>query len=869
MLQIQEYCGKPMPDREFNPDVSLERPRINALLKKALESPVVTVIAPEGYGKTHSVNSFLKTCNVTTVWIQLSERDNLVSRSWENFAGAISFHNKKTGTLLEEIGFPETNRQFDRYRALISKTIILQKKYVIVLDDFHKINNQSILRLLSRITAVPFSNTTIMLISRNDPEINTVSLLSKGILTRISIEDLRFSEQEIGDYFQMQDLPMTAEELAQICRDTEGWPLALNTIAADSKAGKPGEALYSPGQMKTRFFKMIEDNYFFGIEKELRKFLIKLSLIEQWPHELLEELAQDKKTAGGMERINPLIHYDAYVHGYRIHRLFLEFLREKQSELSAEEIREVYIQTAQWCAANKLRMDAAINYKNAKDYRGLIALIYSFPRILPNETAAFFLEIVERLILDKKDGDGPFLFLRYAIRPKLLLSMGRYEEASAVSRGAITKFEGLAQSSVNSRILCANYIVLGTIAVFTCRFTRNYNIAPWFEKADFYYSRHPFPLEGPVTQGSITSYVCQVAYPAEKGAFEKAIQGFAPVIPYAAHTLNGFLYDVDALAHCEFAYFKGDLPEAENFARRAVFRAREKNQYEIENRGLFFLLRISLHTGNLSEIQELFRQLDAQLEAGDYLNRYIFYDVTTGWFYAQTGNTGKAALWLKNDFEKSELNDLFHCFEIMVKAKCSFAEKRYDAVLKTLENQGDKNWLESFLLGKLEKTALRAAALYHLGEKDAALHELAAAYEMAFPNSLDMPFIEMGEDMRRLAGAALNSKNCAIPPTWLETIRNRASAYGKKLFLIAEAFRRTAPDEKGQAPPVILFRREKAVLRSLSLGLTREKIAAEENVSLNAVKEIIKNLYTKLGALNRADAIRIATALGFLKNSSH
>ncbi|GHV52413.1 helix-turn-helix transcriptional regulator [Spirochaetia bacterium] len=864
-----------MAAREFDSGASLERKRINVILEKALKSPMVTVTAPEGYGKTHAVIAFLKKRNVTAIWSQLSERDNMVSRSWENFSGAIGFHDKKLGALIAEIGFPETNRQFDRYRALISKTIIPRKKYVIVLDDFHLINNEQILHLLNRAMVVPFSNATIMLISRIEPEINTVALLSRGLLTRITTEDLRFSEQEIADYFQMQDLPMTAEELAQIYRDTEGWPLSLNTIAADSKARKPGEALYSPEQMKMKFFKTIEDSYFSGMEKELQKFLIKLSLIEHWPHELLEKLAQDKKTTGnsdviaGMEKINSLIQYDAYIHGYRIHRLFLEFLLKKQRELSAEEIREVYIQAAQWCVANKLRMDAAINYENAKDYRGLIALIYSFPRILPNETAAFFLKIVERLMLDKKDGDGPFLFLRYAIRPKLLLSMGRYEEASTISRGAITKFEGLAQNPVNSRILCANYVVLGTIAVFTCRFTRNYNIAPLFEKADFYYRRHPFPLDGPVTQSNITSYVCQVAYPAEKGVFEKAIQGFAPVIPYAAHTLNGFLYDVDVLARCEFAYFKGDLPEAENFARQAVFRAREKNQHEIENRGLFFLLRISIHRGNLSEIQELFRQLEAQLEADEYLNRYIFYDVTTGWFYAQTGNTGKAALWLKNDFEKSELNDLFHCFEIMVKAKCSFAEKRCAAALKTLENQGDENWLESFLLGKLEKTTLRAAALYHLGEKDAALHELAAAYEMAHPNSLDMPFIEMGEDMRLLAGAALNSKNCPIPPTWLERIRNRASAYGKKLFLIAKEFRRPAPEGDTQPQPIILSRREKAVLRSLSRGLTREKIAGEENLSLNAVKEIIKNLYTKLGALNRADAIRIATALGFLKNFSH
>jgi LuxR family maltose regulon positive regulatory protein len=65
----------------------------------------------------------------------------------------------------------------------------------------------------------------------------------------------------------------------------------------------------------------------------------------------------------------------------------------------------------------------------------------------------------------------------------------------------------------------------------------------------------------------------------------------------------------------------------------------------------------------------------------------------------------------------------------------------------------------------------------------------------------------------------------------------------------------------------ILLRRETAVLRALSQGFTRDDIARREGISLNAVKEIIKNLYHKLGAVNRADAIRIALASGLLKNS--
>jgi LuxR family maltose regulon positive regulatory protein len=54
------------------------------------------------------------------------------------------------------------------------------------------------------------------------------------------------------------------------------------------------------------------------------------------------------------------------------------------------------------------------------------------------------------------------------------------------------------------------------------------------------------------------------------------------------------------------------------------------------------------------------------------------------------------------------------------------------------------------------------------------------------------------------------------------------------------------------------------VLTGLSQGLTREEIAGLSAISVNTVKSTIRSIYNKLGAVNRADAIRIATALGLV-----
>jgi LuxR family maltose regulon positive regulatory protein len=58
--------------------------------------------------------------------------------------------------------------------------------------------------------------------------------------------------------------------------------------------------------------------------------------------------------------------------------------------------------------------------------------------------------------------------------------------------------------------------------------------------------------------------------------------------------------------------------------------------------------------------------------------------------------------------------------------------------------------------------------------------------------------------------------------------------------------------------------RETEVLKGLAQGLTREEIAGDIGLSLGSVKKVITGIYAKLGALNRADAIRIAGSAGLI-----
>jgi LuxR family maltose regulon positive regulatory protein len=317
------------------------------------------------------------------------------------------------------------------------------------------------------------------------------------------------------------------------------------------------------------------------------------------------------------------------------------------------------------------------------------------------------------------------------------------------------------------------------------------------------------------------------------------------------------------LSAAETAYYKNDLKNAETLASQAAEKARGQEQFQVENRALFFLLRLGIHKGDGDAVRDVLRQLEKQVENKEFLNGYTLYDIVTGWFFAQIGKRDQIAHWLKSDLEKSELNSLMYGMENMVKAKFHMAEKRYPLVLAFLENRENINGLEDFLLGKLELKVMQGVCLYHVGQKDQSVRALEEAYEISISEGLDMPFIEMGKDMRVLAGMALKIPGCAIPKPWLEKLRRQSSAYAKKLALVAES---VGSFEKGNVIQIAkLSRREGEVLRDLAQGFTREEIAATCYISINTVKGIIKNIYSKLGAVNRADAVRIATAWGLLR----
>jgi LuxR family maltose regulon positive regulatory protein len=387
-----------------------------------------------------------------------------------------------------------------------------------------------------------------------------------------------------------------------------------------------------------------------------------------------------------------------------------------------------------------------------------------------------------------------------------------------------------------------------------------YDFYEKFEKADYYYQLSPCPVFGPITHVNLDAWISKVGT-TRKGAMEEYIDAVSKSIPHTVNVLNGLLYGMDDLARGELYFYKGDFKNAIKFLNQARNKAQERNQHEIRNRALFYLMRIGVAQGNYEEIQKLFKNLEAQLEISEYHSRFITFDIVSGWYLSIMRQPQLIASWILGDFTKGSLGT-FGTFEETfgnyIKTKLFYANKRYHELLSLLENE---HILEEVLFGRLEMKVLEAVCLYQDKNRDAALGAFHEAYDMALSNELTTPFIETGNDMRTLTRAAMRDKNNDIPREWLEQINRKSATYAKRLNLVVSEYKKA----NNLGKDVRLSQREIEVLYDVYHGLTRSEIAVSHNLSISTIKMVLSSIYSKLGADSIADVIRIALERKLIK----
>lgn len=848
ITQIKRSCLMLNKLNYYSANQILDRPRIDILLSKAMEHSLAIVSAGAGYGKTQAVSMYLNSKDFRVAWIPLTKLDNLSLRFWNKIINAISYKNRNALTQLELLGFPDTLTKFDHFLRIFANEIYTGEKYILVLDDLHIIYDKSVMSFIENIIYAGLENFCLILISRTKPDLDFSNISDNASAIYIEQDDLCFTLSETREYLKINGLKLSQNIIEKIYVNTEGWPLALYLVALSSKKGD----IISDNPMihaMPYIFEMIDKELFSDYSAEIQYLLIQLSLPNELPTGLVKKLTADKfETIMEIMTTNMFIQYNHYDKNFHFHHLYLDFLNSRHLYLKENEIYQTYLKTADWYLDNERKFDAYAYYDKCGRHDKILDIMENYgSAIFPRETADFLIDLIKKFPEDFVKQHPAVHFIRAGI----LINNAEFRTAMKELSETEKYLNALPPSDKVKAILGEIYILLGLVSFAQCDCDMKYYIkkaCDLLPNGSKYFDSTGRALN---TKNAI------MLNSASKGALREMEELLFETIPYISKVMNGYATGLDYLASAEAAYFTGNMNKSVQNAYKAIYRARELNIDDIVSSGYFLLTRIAFVRGNYKDVAANLDQLKDyvnSLENGQTL-QYMA-DIANSWLYVMIDQVDKVTDWIMDDILSNKMIAPYSIGrDRMVRAICYLKQGRYYELLAWLDPYEKLVRHQNMLLILLDIQIQKAIAYYHINEESQAFYALQAAYDLAHENNLIMQFVEFGNDMRSLTNAAKRSKEHNIPKEWLDKIHSKATTYVKRLtFIKAEYSIKDSDNHKG----VILTKREREVLFDLCQGLTREETARSLNISNSTVKTILNNIYSKLGALNSADAIRKA-----------
>jgi len=821
------------------------RTRLNSILAEAIKKPVTMVCAGIGYGKTIAVRDFIRECGIPAVWMRFTEFDNVSLSFWETYTRAIEQISKSLAEECRDLTFPDTEDKLSQY-ILQRDRRMAEQRYLMVLDDLQFITDPNIIKFLEHILYNTPQRRTLILICRDQTQLNLSSLMVRDMVSLIVENDLNFTENEMAQYLLHQGLIGEIHNLSDIYMDTKGWAFIVNFLVRILKK-TPGYTGYARRFIKQNIFQLMEREAWDVISERLQRFLTRLSLVNRLSAELVALLAEDNESL--LMELNQqrvvYLRFDSFTGCYLIHHLFLDYLHSKQNILDPKEVFNTYKIAAEWSSSNGFFIEALSYYEKIGDYKSIVTLIDASP-------AQMLLSVIQHLkgIFDRAPKETFDLVAHSACtRVRIDILAGLYPEALELLIYYEQKFLKLpAGNKFRGPTLWSLYYLWGILRQLMCTVDDVYDF-------DLYYKKmNKYPMgeyAGQISENYPIGPYLNRAGVSREGAPQEYIEAIARSQNCVSDGAGDWMAGQTDMARGELLLYQGETHAAKPLIARAQESMERCGQHMTLSLVLFYDMRIAFLQGDYEKAVQTLRDFEKHLEKEDYYNRFTVYDLALGLYYSLMRHSEKIPDWLRGKFTAFVPTNYLNTIGNQIKAHYFYQTGQYPTLLAHIE---ERKLEELTLFERVDMLSVKACTHYQLKDKTMAYETLRDAYVVASPNGIVLPFAEMGKDMRTLTMAALRAPDCDIPQAWLKNINQKSSIYARHQTLIVSEYNKANNISAG----MLLTHRETEVLRDLYKGFSRSEIADKQDLSINTVRLIINTIYDKLDARNIVDLIRIA-----------
>jgi LuxR family maltose regulon positive regulatory protein len=345
---------------------TVRRPSLLERLARDDYRPIVSVVAPSGYGKTTLLSQWAERNGQAFAWVSVDERDNDPKVLLSYVATALDRVQPVGGQVFEALASPVSSVPGSVLPRLGSAFWSMTTPVALVLDDVHVLHNRECRSALSVLADHVPAGSRLVLAGRDEPPLRIARLRAEGRITEIGPGDLALSREEAASLLRTAEVMLGEDDMSVLHQRTEGWPAGLYLAALYLReGGSLGGAAVSFGGHDRLVSEYMESEFLARISQRHRAFLTRTAVLERMCGPLCEavlELPGSAAVLAELARSNLLlVPLDRRGKWYRYHHLFRDMLLAELERTEPGLVPVLRSRAAGWCLRND-RPEEALEY---------------------------------------------------------------------------------------------------------------------------------------------------------------------------------------------------------------------------------------------------------------------------------------------------------------------------------------------------------------------------------------------------------------------------------------------------------------------------------------------------------------------------
>lgn len=319
----------------------------------AADVPLVLISAPAGSGKSTLVAGWAEEHEGSVAWLQLEESDADAARFWVSVIAAIGRTNPEIAERLAPVVTGSQGAGQVVVPALVNELTALAGRLVVVLDDYHLIDDLAVHRGVEQLIDLSPPNVTIVMITRADPPFRLGRMRVRDRVRELRAADLRFAPAEAAALLGAAGDGLDEQRLDELCDRTEGWAaglvLAGLSLARTADADGFVQTFRGDDQLVAGY---LTDELLAMLDDDERRRMVEAAVLHRLSGPLLDAVTGSTDGARWLDalaaRNQLVIRLDAVGEWYRYHHLFRDMLLLEARRSIPDRLPELHHRAAAW-----------------------------------------------------------------------------------------------------------------------------------------------------------------------------------------------------------------------------------------------------------------------------------------------------------------------------------------------------------------------------------------------------------------------------------------------------------------------------------------------------------------------------------------